>query len=85
MNLLDLMEPHTVPPRPVWRKGRIVPGSDAGFVPLFDGDLRWLGHDPARSWGRWYRWSAREMAWCCIDPTDSSGINAKADTPPQSA
>lgn len=85
MNLLDLMEPRIAPARPVWRGGRIVPGSDCGFVPLLDGDLRWLGHDRARSWGRWYRWSAREKAWCCLDSADAKGINGRPDTPPDFA
>ncbi len=86
--LLDLMgaPPAVVLRRrdtqPMWRNGQTIKGSDTGFVPPLDGDLRWLAHDTARTWGRWYRWDAGEGAWCCIDESDSTGINARHDKPP---
>jgi hypothetical protein len=81
MNLLDLMA--DLKAKPAWRMGRRLPGSDVHFVAPLHGDRRWLGHCPKRTWGRWYRWDAGEAAWCCIDPDDSTGINAKPDTPPR--
>lgn len=86
--LLDLMGAPPVAelrsrlPQPAWRNGTKIPGSDTGFVPLLDGDVRWLGHDVDRTWGRWWRWKDPEMEWCCIDPHDSTGINANPDKPP---
>lgn len=81
MNLLDLMSHPKA--KPAWRGGQPLPGSDVGFVAPAHGDLRWLAHCLKRTWGRWYRWDGGEGAWCCIDPADSTGINAKPDTPPR--
>jgi hypothetical protein len=80
--LLDLMGEPPEAKRPVWRKGKAVAGSAEGYVPLQDGDLRWLSHDRQDRHGRWYRWSAREQAWCCIDPIDAMGINGHRHAPP---
>jgi hypothetical protein len=70
--------------RPMWRNGAPVPGSDVGYVPHIDGDLRWLVHAYAQGepLGRWFRWSGPKAMWTCIDPADATGINAHPDTPP---
>ncbi|NKI99625.1 hypothetical protein [Novosphingobium sp. SG707] len=70
--------------RPMWRNGATVPGSDVGYVPHFDGDLRWLVHCYVQGepLGRWYRWHGKKAQWICIDPADATGINDYPDTPP---
>jgi len=82
MNLFA-SQPQTQPwpvAKPMWRGGVAVPGSDRGYVPTREGDLRFLWHRMGA--GRWFRWDQRDMIWVCIDPHDATGINAQADTPP---
>ena len=83
MDLLSLMEwsPPPMQRRPIWRAGRAVPGSDAGYVPHRTGDLRWLTVD-ATGRGRWFEWDAKRAEWICLDPADVTGINDQPDHPP---
>ncbi|HZU65458.1 MAG TPA: hypothetical protein VFF98_17350, partial [Novosphingobium sp.] len=79
-SLLDLMgQPQAprCPRRPMWRAGVPVPGSDSGYVPHQDGDLRWLstGWDGRRWRGAWYRWDARRAEWRPLDPANRLCIN----------
>ena len=75
------------PVRPMWRNGRPLPGSETGYVPHQNDDLRWLTHGYAHGQplGRWFRWDARKAMFVCLDPQDTTGINQHPDTPPTSA
>ena len=85
-------KPHSVrgytprPVRPMWRNGAPVSGSNEGFVPHQIGDLRWLIHryENGEPLGRWHSWqdSPHGLMWVCIDPSDTTGINAHPDSPP---
>lgn len=66
--------------KPLWRDGVAIPGSDKGYTPTHEGDLRFLWH--RRGAGRWFRWDQRDMNWVCLDPHDATGINLHPDTPP---
>ena len=79
--LLDWMVP---PRKPNWRGGTSLCGSADGYVPPEDGDLQWFAHDwrDHRQGGRWFRFDACERIWRCLDPFDTTDINAHPDTPP---
>jgi hypothetical protein len=88
MSLLDLMGPPPRPrPRPIWRAGVPVPGSDKGYVPHEDRDLRWLttGMRGDRWVGAWHRWDALKTIWRIIDPDNRLCINHRLDTPPDAS
>jgi hypothetical protein len=68
----------------MWRAGKPVPGSDKGYVPHEDADLRWLttGIRSHRWVGAWYRWHGRKQQWVIIDRDNRQCINHLPDAPP---
>ncbi len=85
-SLLDLMgKPPRPAPRPIWRNGQPVPGSDTGRVTEEEGDQRWLttAFDGQRWRGAWFRWDTQKAQWVIIDPDNRLCINHLPDQPPR--
>lgn len=85
-SLLDLMgTPPRPAPRPIWRAGQPVAGSDKGCVPHEDEDLRWLttGMRGGLWVGAWYRWDASKAEWIIVDRDNRLCINHLPDAAPK--